>query len=134
MQYSLKQQADTAFGWDEELELEFKQAQQDFPFTYPEPTIPVVAVATPATAPILQIWPNPASHALNITLPKETTQYTISLYSLNGTRVLNKVVQGNITALNISTLPDGVYVVTVADGKKVVARQKVVVSNVSLNK
>ncbi|SEW07393.1 Por secretion system C-terminal sorting domain-containing protein [Chitinophaga sp. YR573] len=128
-QYNLKAQADTAFGWNSTYEQQFKQAQIDFPFTYPDVLVSPIAVVKPTHLPsCLRIWPNPAANTVYLTLP-EDKQYTIDVYSVSGIKTLSQRVKGTSSTLNVSDLPDGLYIVTVTDGKKVISKEKVVVSN-----
>lgn len=131
-QFSLEAQADTAFGWSTDLEMQFKQAQIDFPFTYPQPlSVPTIAVSPVKEAAVLNIWPNPASNTLNLSLPAGTKVYTVDVYNIAGVRRLSQRIKGNSNTLNISSLADGVYIVTVSDNKEVIQKQKIVVSNIS---
>ncbi|PWV54292.1 putative secreted protein (Por secretion system target) [Chitinophaga sp. S165] len=131
-QFSLEAQADTAFGWSKDLEMQFKQAQIDFPFTYPQPlTINATAVAPVKSSAVLSIWPNPASNTLNIALPASNKAYTVDVYNIAGVRRLSQRVKGNSNNLNISSLPDGVYIVTVSENKQVIRKEKIVVNNTS---
>lgn len=128
--YDLSAQADTAFGWSKDLEMQFRQAQIDFPFTYPSSLpAPLVAVAPVKEAAVLTIWPNPASNTLHLTLPSSGEVYTVSVYNVGGVRQLVRRIKGNYNHLDISSLPDGVYIVTVSDNKTVVHRQKVLINN-----
>jgi hypothetical protein len=128
-QYNLKAQADTAFGWNSTYEQQFRQAQIDFPFTYPETLSSPMAVVIPTHLPsCLRIWPNPAANTVYLTLP-ENKQYTIDVYSIAGVKTLSQRVKGNSSTLNVSILPDGLYIVTVTDDKKVISKEKIVVSN-----
>lgn len=131
-QFSLEAQADTAFGWSKDVEMQFKQAQIDFPFTYPQPlSINTAAVAPVKERSVLSIWPNPASNTLNLALPADNKVYTVEVYSIAGVRRLSQRVKGNYNNLNISSLPDGVYIVTVRDNKQVIRKEKILVNNTS---
>jgi hypothetical protein len=131
VKYSLKNQADTAFKWDDELEMQFKQARIDFPFTYPdERVVPDTTVIDTVKIPTCHVWPNPASGYVNVSLPGRGTRYVVSLYGLNGTKITSRIAQGNSITLNVSSLPAGFYIVTVADERqRVVSRQKIVINN-----
>jgi hypothetical protein len=63
-----------------------------------------------------------------LTLP-EDKQYTIDVYSVSGVKTLSQRIKGTSSTLNVSDLPDGLYIVTVTDGKKVISKEKVIVSN-----
>jgi hypothetical protein len=68
------------------------------------------------------------ANTLYVTLPADR-QYTIDVYSVSGVKTLSQRVKGSSSTLNVSDLPDGLYIVTVTDGKKVISKEKVVVSN-----
>lgn len=127
--YNLKEQADTAFGWNDELELQFKQAQIDFPFTYPDfltaSPVAVIPVKQPAST---LVWPNPASGALYLSLPADK-QYTVSVYSVAGVKALSQRVKGNTATVNVAALNNGLYIVTITDGKRIISKEKVLISN-----
>jgi hypothetical protein len=127
--YNLKQQADTAFKWDDALELQFKQAQVDFPFTYPDfltaSPVAVVPVKQPAST---LVWPNPASGSLYLSLPADK-QYTVTVYSVAGVKALSQRVKGNSANVSVAALHDGLYIVTVTDGKRIISKEKVLISN-----
>jgi hypothetical protein len=128
-QYNLKYQADTAFGWTDEMEVQFKQAQEDFPFTYPEPffTAPTVAVHEAELPTGVRAWPNPTAGTLYLSLPAGANVYNVDVYSLNGVKVLSQRTGGGSTSLNVSGLTDGLYIVTVNDGGQVIFKKKIVV-------
>lgn len=128
--YNLKQQADTAFGWTDALELQFKQAQIDFPFTYPDlpaaSPVAVVPVKQPAST---LVWPNPASGSLYLSLPASDKQYTVDVYSVAGVKTLSQRVKGNSATVSVTALHDGLYIVTVTEGKRVISKEKVLITN-----
>ncbi|MBW8685707.1 T9SS type A sorting domain-containing protein [Chitinophaga rhizophila] len=130
VQFSLEQQADTAFGWDKELEMQFRQAQIDFPFTYPQPLLArTVAAVAEKKAAVLNIWPNPASQTLNLSLPDAAQVYAVDIYNIGGVKRLSQRIRGNYNQLDISSLPDGVYILTVTDNNQIIHKQKFVVNN-----
>jgi hypothetical protein len=126
--YNLKNQADTAFGWNETIDQQFKQARIDFPFTYGELAISPVAMAVPNKTITALVWPNPASGVLHLTLPPDN-QYTATVYSLSGVEMVSQRVKGNSAAINVSALQNGVYIVTVTDGKTIISKEKVLINN-----
>jgi hypothetical protein len=143
-QYDLSLQADTAFGWSKDLEMQFRQAQIDFPFTYPAPlTLPAAAVVPAQPLAVFGIWPNPASNTLYLSLPASagtgtatrtsegTAVYTVDLFDMSGVKRLSQQIKGSYSSLDISSLADGIYIVTIRDNRQVVHTQKIVVNNVS---
>lgn len=65
----------------------------------------------------VKMYPNPASNKIVL---QNVKQYnTVSISNMSGRRLLHKIVVGNECAVDISALPDGVYVVQLAgDGKE----------------
>jgi hypothetical protein len=130
VQFSLEYQADTAFGWSKDLEMQFRQAQIDFPFTYPQPLIATTVAAVPEKkVALLNIWPNPASQTLHLSLPDAGKVYAVDIYNISGVKKLSQRIKGNYNNLNITSLSDGVYIVTVTDNKQIIHKQKIVVNN-----
>lgn len=69
-----------------------------------------------------RIYPNPASDQLIIELPN--SEGLISIHSIDGRKVLEQQVAGSQTALEVSGLVDGMYLIsfTQRDGKRVTQR------------
>ncbi|UYQ94531.1 fibronectin type III domain-containing protein [Chitinophaga horti] len=132
-QYNLKNQADTAFGWNDIYEAQFRQAQLDYPFTYPNSLLlasPLAAVAPPRVKLDLpSIWPNPASGTVYLNGPLQEGLYDVGIYSLNGVRVKVLRVSGKNAPVSISGLPNGMYVFVVSDKNKIVYTKKIFVNN-----
>lgn len=132
-QVNLKGLADTAFGWTENFEMQFVQAQIDFPFTYPNPSSRLMTqVVTPKETgqqkPALALWPNPAHNVLYFTNPGKAPVYTVELYSLAGVKVKSVKVTGSGMPIQVSHLPAGVYVITISDGKEIIDRKKMLIN------
>ncbi|MEP6596274.1 MAG: T9SS type A sorting domain-containing protein, partial [Ginsengibacter sp.] len=75
----------------------------------------------------MKLFPNPANRVLNISMKGYRKEKIIEVFDLNGKGlILEKVMQDN-TALRISTLPPGLYIikVTARDGT-VLSRNKFV--------
>lgn len=132
--YNLKAQADTAFGWNEEYQLQFNQARIDFPFTYPEQCRPKPQppknwddVKEYLTA----LWPNPASGTIYFNGPDESKLYTVDVYTLAGVKVLTTKASGKNAPLNISALNTGIYLFAVSDKGSVVFTRKILVTKQS---
>ena len=67
------------------------------------------------TASKVKLYPNPTSNVLNI--ESLGTIQTISVYNVLGQEVINKALNSTSTALDVSSLNSGIYVVkTVVDG------------------
>ena len=59
------------------------------------------------------MYPNPASEKLTVILPEETSVHHFSLVSMMGEEVLNS----RSDIIDISRVPDGVYILKVTYGK-----------------
>ncbi|MDR3308488.1 MAG: T9SS type A sorting domain-containing protein, partial [Tannerella sp.] len=57
----------------------------------------------------LKVYPNPASDFVNITIHKNLTGKTLSLYDSSGKQVETFNIAGTTSRLDLSKLPDGVY-------------------------
>ena len=67
------------------------------------------------TASKVKLYPNPTSNVLNI--ESIGSIQTISVYNVLGQEVINKALNSTSTALDVSSLNSGIYVVkTVVDG------------------
>jgi len=77
-----------------------------------------------AQKPNIQVYPNPVADMLNIEFPQPINQpYTIGLYNTNG--VLIKTLQKSdpvSTAIDISELPKGIYIITIINSKQTYTR------------
>jgi hypothetical protein len=79
------------------------------------------------TANEVTVYPNPSAGVLNVAGPAGE-QLMFTLFSINGRAVISKIVTGQ-QALDISSLPDGLYFYTINDSSnKQVVRGKVSVS------
>ncbi|MBX7243244.1 MAG: T9SS type A sorting domain-containing protein, partial [Bacteroidia bacterium] len=78
----------------------------------------------------LNIYPNPSSDKINITLNNShSTQVMLNISDMTGRNIIRQsfsVTDGNLNEiLDISTLPSGVYYVTITD-KSIITRKKIV--------
>jgi aminopeptidase N len=75
------------------------------------------------------LGPNPAKEQINVFLahqPEKTTELTIS--DLSGRMILTRILNSTNTTLDISTLPAGIYFVTMTDGSNKL-NKKLIVEN-----
>ncbi|MGY6648619.1 T9SS type A sorting domain-containing protein [Wenyingzhuangia sp. IMCC45574] len=70
------------------------------------------------------VFPNPFSNQLNISLGDDITGATnVSIYSVNGVRVLNQFIAKKQTTINTSSLGSGVYLLEIIyDGGRIVKK------------
>jgi photosystem II stability/assembly factor-like uncharacterized protein len=62
---------------------------------------------------ILKIYPNPSKDKITISSPSITKDTKLSIFNVNGEKVIERLLTDNETQLDISTLPRGVYFVKV---------------------
>ncbi len=93
-----------------------KQVDKDGKFSYSK----IVSVDFSNNASIFAIYPNPANNVINVMLPSINSKSDITLFDVNGKKILHEEIALNITSnqINIGKLPAGVYnVVLVQDYK-----------------
>jgi len=67
----------------------------------------------------LYIWPNPAKEIINVQLPEDIQNGTISLFDYTGRQVYQQNVQnGNINSISTGAFASGVYLLKVSSGSK----------------
>jgi hypothetical protein len=65
----------------------------------------------------LEIWPNPASEAVNVKVPEELVHpglTTISVFDLQGRQVAKQLVPCEVSVLQLGYLPAGVYLIQIS--------------------
>lgn len=67
---------------------------------------------------MLRIWPNPAQNHLNLRSESSIID-CCEIIDMNGKIVVRKQVWDSQTAINVSTLPAGVYFLKVVCGKEI---------------
>lgn len=70
----------------------------------------------------ISIYPNPASHVLNVELAENEIDGQITLVDLSGSVLLSKTIEGSQNSLDITTLADGFYVVKISTSLASVSR------------
>ncbi|MBO0359448.1 M4 family metallopeptidase [Hymenobacter sp. BT186] len=65
----------------------------------------------------LELYPNPATDVLRLTMPNNIAITAVTVTDLRGVKVLGVKVEGN--QLNVSSLAQGIYTLTATDGQKV---------------
>lgn len=73
----------------------------------------------------VNIFPNPTKDILNI-ISEETGNYTVSIYNIQGSLVLEKSLKNGISTLKLDTLPKGVYVLKINDSNAII-EQKIII-------
>ncbi|QCR21163.1 fibronectin type III domain-containing protein [Pontibacter sp. SGAir0037] len=129
---NLKQQATIAFGWPEEWEFQFRQAQVDFPFTYAEPgqvqaTTTVSAKVEKAAGMQVEVWPNPANGKLNILMPVRDEVNTVDIYTITGSKIYTGRMEGGAAAINTTSFKPGFYILHIGGANGVVYKKKVLI-------
>ena len=74
----------------------------------------------------VQIYPNPASHLLNITVDdwKESDSCVYLILDMNGSLVAKGAVVKKQTKVNVKSLPSGLYVVRILSGNQEIGSHK----------
>ena len=67
------------------------------------------------------LYPNPAIDVLNISAPDAVESYTLDLLAIDG-KLIRKY-YGEVSSINVSDLPSGIYFVRIVAGKSVVIRK-----------
>ncbi|WP_181248516.1 S8 family serine peptidase [Flavobacterium magnum] len=75
----------------------------------------------------ISVYPNPTKGVLNVRLPDGADATTITLYDLRGRKIFSKQTQAVSDSMNISSLEDGIYVLSFENDKFRVSK-KVVLS------
>ena len=78
--------------------------------------------------PEVKVYPNPANDIINIEFEsKQNNQFAISLFNINGQLVERKIQKGTSvkTTFTTSQLNNGVYMITISTGNKLLFRNKI---------
>ena len=74
----------------------------------------------------VNIYPNPSSDFVNISLADLPQDLKLFVYDMNGKQVLVKVMNSNNYLLDISTLPNGMYGVVIQDNFNLIHRSRII--------
>ncbi|UEG50174.1 T9SS type A sorting domain-containing protein [Ferruginibacter lapsinanis] len=75
---------------------------------------------------LVEIYPNPARNTVNVNLTGYEGASEIRLFDINGRQVLTKKTALINSQIDISTLPKGVYLVKIMNGKTTISSTKIV--------
>ena len=81
------------------------------PICFRDKNAPVGIEETDATTLSLVVFPNPTTSEVSVFMNEYELESEIDVYDLNGKQVLTKAVEGAVTTLPASTLPNGMYIV-----------------------
>jgi hypothetical protein len=70
-------------------------------------------------------WPNPVRDIVTVRLA-DIQNTTLRLFDISGKEVLVAFPETELTRINLASLFDGVYLLTVSKGGQIVSRQRVV--------
>ena len=70
---------------------------------------PIAGIADSPSQPSLKVFPNPTHNQVTIALG-EGTPTDLSLYDIRGNRVITINNASGLISLNLSTLPQGIYI------------------------
>jgi hypothetical protein len=76
----------------------------------------------------MSIYPNPTTSNFTIKLADVSSNHRIALYNQLGEKIKEIKVVSELTTVNVSGVPTGIYFVQITDGASVIGSQKVVVS------
>jgi hypothetical protein len=65
----------------------------------------------------VSIFPNPAAGVLNVSVDDLQTNATLQVYDVMGKLVMQQQTNKNVTALNVSKLPSGIYMLTIKEAE-----------------
>lgn len=100
------------------------QRTGNFPSNYNINIVPIGITETASNDLGVNIYPNPAKKIVNITCEAKNAIYQI--YNLSGQIVATGRISGQFTTINISNLPNDLYLVNVNDGNKGFTKKLVV--------
>ena len=63
----------------------------------------------------IDITPNPTTGIIKISLPQEFENQEVQLYDLQGTLLQTKVLHGGVATFDLSSYPNGVYIIKVGE-------------------
>jgi len=72
---------------------------------------------------LLLIYPNPAKDIITIEIQQNSKENTLTIFNINGQRLIEKTIIDNKTLVDISNLSRGVYFVKLVTGKTVEVRK-----------
>jgi len=62
------------------------------------------------TSPNLKVYPNPAKDEVTIEAPQTTRESTLSIYNVNGQKLIKRQIKESKVQFNIRSLPNGIYI------------------------
>ncbi len=78
------------------------------------------------STPTIDVYPNPVQQQLNINLGGFDGNAKVAVYNTNGVQVMNQKAVIGRSAMNVASLPGGVYMIKVYNGKTEISRSKFV--------
>ena len=73
------------------------------------------------------IFPNPAGQNVFVTTSEELVYLDVIIYNLQGKIVLENEIKNNSESIDVSTLSEGVYVIAISTGDRIVKQEKLVI-------
>lgn len=73
---------------------------------------------------IIDIYPNPTTGIVEVSLPQEFENREVQLYDLQGILLQTKVLQTGIATFDLSAYPNGVYIIKVGEASCRVVKKK----------
>lgn len=74
----------------------------------------------------IRLFPNPASDILNFVIDMEYEKFVVNIIDLSGRSLISGLLSGIKNTLDISSLDQGIYNVTLKDGDTIIYRERIV--------
>lgn len=78
---------------------------------------------------MVKIYPNPAGDQLSIQLPEGIDNSTMTIYQLNGQRLLEENIGSNNALINTSTLTNGIYIIKVSSNGTLLESTRLIIQH-----
>jgi len=83
----------------------------------------IITADTEAVSHELSIYPNPGDNWLNICYTGELNKAGMRIYNIQGAMILEQEVTSNLTSLDISNLPSGIYYLALNTGDRLIYKK-----------
>jgi hypothetical protein len=81
------------------------------PIGFVDKNAPVGIEETDGVTLSLVVFPNPTTEDVNVFMNESDQESEINIYDINGKQVISKAVEGAVTKIPTSILPNGMYIV-----------------------
>lgn len=84
------------------------------------------AAGDPKPEPQVIVYPNPTRGEFNITVNSVSENIKAEIYNSLGEQVYSSRIRAELTPVTLKNLPDGIYIVIIAENAKILSRHKVI--------